>query len=251
MLAFSKIQSILSVKVLEKGFSQCITVLFNFCVLIVVIVFSFQELQRSAICRGRLRSTEAPAAFPVAANSSFQSLIPLFFPPHCICQIRPHLLLHSAGLASLLYQSRRQRLCLLVCYRSLPCECSYSSGRRGFIDELMSREGAGKWIVTSEEFDWLSARAPRWTDAAIKQAPLSLHLHALHPRVHLCYSLTHPPERKCSEAISFSLLLSFWGTSIHISAQFCLTSFTRNLYFGTQRYPFSVIPTKNNSPNMV
>lgn len=100
--------------------------------------------------------------------------------PH-ICQGHPHLLLHSAWFTSVLYQSQWQCLCPLSCYWSLPhsgCRLSahFQSGggdlSTGATLSMTSREGAGKWNVTFEEFDWLLARAPRWTRAAIKQAPL-------------------------------------------------------------------------------
>lgn len=172
---------------------------------------SFQEVQCGFW-------TEAPAAFAI-----FQLLFLLFL---CSCQGHPHRLLHSAGFASVLYQSLWQcllsgSLLLIAASLSLPAECSFSSGRRGFIDGATrsptSSECAGKWNVTSEEFDGLSARAPRWTDAAIKQAPLS-------PRCMLCI-----PECT-SAAASLNLrrgsalklptvslfLLSFWDTNSYV-----------------------------------
>lgn len=45
----------------------------------------------------------------------------------------------------------------------------------GTLRERVQAGEWGGWIATSRELDWLSASAPRWTDAAVKQAsaPLS------------------------------------------------------------------------------
>lgn len=78
--------------------------------------------------------------------------------------------------------SRRHRLCLSVSYWSPPSSTRTGAGGGFFFflltGTLRERVQAGEWggwIATSRELDWLSASAPRWTDAAVKQAsaPLS------------------------------------------------------------------------------
>lgn len=138
----SKIQRIFIVKVLfcQKRLSQSPS----------VSVFSLQEVQRGSA--GLVLRHPAPC-FLFSLLSETPSP-PAAFSGNCLGVIsKPVTVSLSAGLL------------LITASLRLPAECLLSSGRRVFYRwvtcSLTSREGAGKGNVTSDEFDLLSARAPR------------------------------------------------------------------------------------------
>lgn len=189
-----------------RASQSCLTFVFLWLPVSVFLLKSWNKSLSASICRGRLEESCC-----VSRRSERQLPIPrsLFSP--CICQSRPHLPLHAAWYAPVLYQSRWQCLCLPACYWSQPrsgCLLSAHFRAGGGVYRratcsLMSREGGGKLNVTSEEFDWLSARAPRWTDAAIKQAPLSL-------RCMLCTSATVSLNLQRGTALTQSQYFTFF-----------------------------------------
>lgn len=152
--------------------------------------------------------------------------IPCFLFSLCICQSRPHLLLHSAGFSSVLYQSRWQCLCLPPCYWLQPrSRCPLSAHFRAGGGVLSTGRHAPWWAERVQENEMSPHRSLTGFQHELpgeqmpplnKSAPL-LQIHST-SRGEVIWS--NP---------SFSLFCHFETreTSIHISAQFCLFWFKR------------------------